>query len=247
MIEPELAEASPAEIDVDEHQARDATASDRRPPSTSRAFEQTSLFELEPDPAAVMAELPVDELPSGELRDPAQMAFSVVGRGAAIRLRSSFEGRRLWAAETIYGALTELASDAAAGGRGSTAEFRATRKDVAVRAGVKSVRTVDFYCDEFERIGLLEVVSPRGGRAHRGNLWRLLQVSGDARGAAPRAPSESGGAPDRASNHARGAAPRAPDLKKKEQQEGNVIPLRDRRSRTAPGRDFSRFDKAMRR
>jgi hypothetical protein len=204
------------------------------------AFEQASLFELEPlSPAiAAMAAVATPELPAPDVRDPAQMGFSVVGNGAATLLRSTFDRKRLATAIAVYGA---LASDMRSPG-----EFRARRKDVAAYAGV-SDRTVDSYAREFERIGLLEVVRPRGGRRHPSNLWRLLQVAGDLRGEANRTPSDSGGEANRTSNGLRGEANRTPGLKKKDLQEGNVIPFRERRSPAGGKRDFSHFDRAMNR
>ena len=69
------------------------------------------LFDVAPPSAAV--ESPAAE-PDAELRDPRQMAFSVVGNGAAVRLRSSFAGQQLTTALAVYAALTQLASDARA-------------------------------------------------------------------------------------------------------------------------------------
>lgn len=203
-------------------------------------FEQTSFFELGPAPPAIARPpaLP-PELP-GELRDAHQMAWSFVGRGAAGLLRSTFDRKRLTTALAIYGALADLSNEARA------QEFPAKRERVASHAGV-SERTIDAYIRTFEKIGLLAVVRARGGGAHRPNVWRLLQVEGDARGAANRTPEHVRGETNDAPDVARGAANRTPLTKKKEQQEGNVIPLRDRQSRAAPGRDFSRFDEVMRR
>ena len=170
------------------------------------------------------------------LRDPRQMAFSVIGRGAAILLRSTFDGKRLTTALAVYGALTQLSSEARSPG-----EFRASRERVAEYAGV-SDRTVDLYCREFERIRLLNVVRPRGGRHHPVNLWRLLQVAGDFRGEANRTPNDSGGEANRTPNGARGEANRTPDVKKKYIQEGKVLPFPRSPSRQQPdGRpDYNR-------
>jgi hypothetical protein len=178
-------------------------------------------------------------LRAAELRDPRQMAFSVVGRGAAALLRSTLNGKRLTTALAIYGALADLSNDARA------QEFPRPRKHVAAYAGV-SLPTLDLYVREFERVGLLEVLRPRGGRDHTSNVWRLLQVDGDARGQANRTPNDFGGQANAAPNGDRGQANRTPLTEKKKHQEGNVIPLRDR-SGVAPGRDFSRFDRVVQR
>lgn len=197
-------------------------------------FEQTSLFALEasaPVPApAAMSEPPAPGLPALErFATRGQMAFSAVGRGAAILLRSTFEGKRLTTALAVYCALTQLASD-----QRSPSKARASRGDVAAYAGVTD-RTVDAYAREFERIGLLKVVSPRGGRHHPTNVWRLLQVAGDVRGEANSTPSGF-----------RGEANSTPGLKKKNNQEANVIHLPDR-SRRGDSDDSARFDVGMRR
>ena len=121
--------------------------------------------------------------PDRELRDARRIAFSYVGRGAAELLRSTFDGERLRTARAIYDALAELASDA------RSSEFRASRRRVGERAGV-SKRTIDAYARELERVGLLHVVRSD----HTANVWRLLEVDGDARGAARCAPTDARGA-----------------------------------------------------
>lgn len=205
--------------------------------------EQTALFE---DAAAALTSTPPDPEPTvqpkRELRDPRRIAFFVVGRGAAALLRSAFDGRRLTAARGIYDALAELSNEA------RSSEFRRARADVAQYAGV-SDRTLDFYTREFERLGLLEVVRPCGG--HAPNLWRLLQVDGDARGEANDTPGESRGEANDIPRPARGEANDTPGAApiglKKNVKEGNVIPLKRRESVPAETSDFSRFDKALRR
>ena len=173
------------------------------------------------------------------LRDPRQMAFSVIGRGAANLLRSTFDGKRLTTAQAVYGALTQLASE-----QRSPSKARAPRKLVAAYAGT-SIPTVDLYAREFERVGLLKIVRPRGGRDHRPNEWRLLQVTGDVRGQANRTPNDFGGEVSHAPNDARGQANRTPDVKKKYVQEGKVLPFTRSPNRQQPD-DRPDYNRALR-
>ena len=182
--------------------------------------EEVIVGALDPEPEEVVA------------RDPKQMEWSFTGRGAAALLRSSYSGERYRTAVAVYHALADLANDAVVQRRGTYAEFHAPRKDVAAAAEVH-VKSVDRYTKEFEALGLLQVVRPRGGRAHRPNLWRLLQVEGDARrtrGDTRDAANCVGSDTGVASKSVRGDTGVAPVVPgKKEQQEGNkVVPFRRR-------------------
>ena len=209
---------------------------------------QVSLFELEP--VAIVAEgEPPAEIPAPELRDPRQMAFSVVGNGAAARLRSSFTGQRLTTALAVYGAITQLASEARSPG-----EVRASRTRVSAYAGV-TVPTVDRYVKDFERVRLVEVVRPRGGRDHLGNLWRLLSVDGDARGQiGDEARGQIGDIPssrgqtNRTPNDVRGQTKWHPVCNgEEERQRRERHPARARSRRGGSSSDFSHYDKVMQR
>jgi len=222
--------------------------------SEAAGYEQMSMLGDPVPVEEVLVEEALEHEPERAVRDAKQMAFSYTGRGASALLRSSFHGERYRTAVAVYCALVDLASDAAARKRGTTAEFRVSRKGVAASAAV-NVRTLDRYVKEFEALGLLKVERPRGGRHHHPNLWRLLQVDGDARanglrgdtGAAPNglrgdtgaAPNglrgDTGAAPNglrgdtgAAPNGLRGDTGAAPVVQeKKELQEGNkVLPFR---------------------
>ncbi len=199
---------------------------------------QAALFDDQhaaPEPPAPALE---SSAPEARRREARRIAFSFVGRGAADLLRSAFDDKQFRVARSVYDALTELASEAR-----SNSEFSAQRVDVARRARV-CVKTVDNYVKRFEDLGLVAVDRRRGGRrgGNLPNLYRLLEVDGDARfalaaqGESPCAPTVAQGEP--------GFAPT--ELKKTGNEENNVVRLEERppRGKAQSPRDERRARRA---
>lgn len=114
------------------------------------------------------------------ITDDRRAPFCFQTHGALDAIRSHFEGPKRTTAIAIYVALTETANRN--GGASVRENFRASRKEVAERAGV-SVDTLDRYVGGFAEIGLLEVERERVGSVNLANRWSLREP--DRTGAPP--------------------------------------------------------------
>lgn len=99
--------------------------------------------------------------------DKRRLPFFIVTKPACDVLGSSFTGRRVPIARSIYFALVRLANDA----RSDT--VTATRRAIAVEAGV-NVRVVDEYTAALEQCGLMRVERVVTDGVHLPNRWTLV-------------------------------------------------------------------------
>jgi hypothetical protein len=175
-----------------------------------------------------------------ELRDARHAPFFYITVAASSVLRSSYRGKRLTTARAIYDALAEVANEA------RSSEFAVSRQYVARYAGV-SDRTIDAYGREFVKLGLLEIEHRRDGEVHLPNIWRLVEPEGwrsqtqggsEAKDPTVAKPNAGGVAKPNAGGWRSQTHPFKEVRLKKEEKKG------DPPEKT---RDFSHFDRAMRR
>jgi hypothetical protein len=157
-------------------------------------------------------------------------------------IRERYTGERRRAAVAIYQAMTEVANEQRdAGGRNG---FEAPRRRIADYAGV-TVRTLDAYAQDFERLGILTVERRRDGRLNLPNLWQLHETPGAATGTRATDGGSANGCatplaqpdtpPSRSQTHHPGAANSTPV------QEGEEVQEPPRPPQGGRARDSDRF------
>jgi DNA-binding transcriptional ArsR family regulator len=213
------------------------------------SFEQASLFDEPASPAPATATMPV--LPTAAELDPPLQPAEPVDE-TRFRCRTVEEDRlleklfprpecTLALADRVYGELAEIGMRAKDGPLRPSDWFEISRAELAAEVGVRE-RTLNPYLKALREGGLLERRRHRQGKNH----YRLPRYRVDSRTATSRHPNDQGRRPVANQPRSGLATGRQPLQEKESQEEGKVIPLKNRAGVT-PGRDFSRFDRVVRR
>lgn len=154
-------------------------------------------------------------------------------------IQAAFAGQELSRALALYVAMTQLAHEARdmehQGG------FAAQRADLAERAGITDLRTIDKYVRRFEQLQILAVERRRDARKmHLPNVWRLVNPPEGAADAPSKVHSMHPPSGDERTEVGAPDAPRSVQrthpLKKREEGEEKNPPLTPPTGRgTAPG------------
>jgi len=106
------------------------------------------------------------------IHDARRAPFCFQTHAALDVIRERFVGAKRTTAIAVYVAMTETANRN--GGSVARESFRASRKEIADRAGV-SVDTLDRYAADLAEAGLIEVERERVGTVNLPNRWSLVE------------------------------------------------------------------------